>query len=218
MNNIELIYRYRFSEKDRKDKEKIWKVLCQKYFQKYVSEDDTVLDLACGFGEFIRFINAKRKIAIDINPDSREILPKEIEFHLKPATNLDFIPPDSVDVCFVSNFFEHLPSKDVMDRILVAILRILKKGGILIALQPNIKYAPGDYWDYYDHYIPLTHNSCAEAFVKNGFIIKELVDRFLPFTTNLSIPKHPFLVAIYLKVRPAWRLIGRQFMIVGQKP
>lgn len=218
MKNIEDIYRYRFPEKERRAKEKIWKVLCQNYFQKYVKETDTVLDLACGFGEFIRFIKAKRKIAVDINPDVKSCIPKDIEFHLQQATCLDFIPSESVDVCFASNFFEHLPSKEVMDNVLKEIFRVLRKGSILIALQPNIKYSPGDYWDYYDHHIPLTHLSCAEAFTKNGFNVIELINRFLPFTTISYVPKHPLLVAIYLKVRPAWRLLGRQFLIVGHKP
>lgn len=218
MKNIERIYRYRFPDKDRRAKERIWKVLCQDYFQKYVKDTDTVLDLACGFGEFIRFIKARRKIAVDINPDVESCLPPDIEFHLQQATNMSFIPSESIDVCFVSNFFEHLPSKDVMDSVLNEILRVLRKGAILVALQPNIKYSLGDYWDYYDHYIPLTHLSCAEAFIKNGFIVIEQVSRFLPFTTTSYIPKHPLLVAIYLKVRPAWRLLGRQFLIVGRKP
>jgi SAM-dependent methyltransferase len=218
MKNIEGLYRYRFSDKDRKTKEGVWRVLCEYFFQQYVKESDTVLDLACGFGEFIRFIKARRKIAVDINPDVESLLPQEIEFHLTQAIQIDFIPSGIVDVCFVSNFFEHLPSKKVLDDVLVEIFRVLRPGGVLIALQPNIKYAPRDYWDYYDHHIPLSHLSCAEAFVKSGFEVIELLRRFLPFTTGAAIPKHPLLVWLYLRVRPAWWLLGRQFLIVGRKP
>jgi hypothetical protein len=54
--------------------------------------------------------------------------------------------------------------------------------------------------------------------VKAGFTIEELVGRFLPFTTLSPIPKHPFFVRLYLHMRPLWKLMGKQFLIVGRKP
>ena len=123
----------------------------------------------------------------------------------------------TIDVCFTSNLFEHLPSKQALDALLGEVWRVLKPGGLLVAMQPNIKYAPGDYWDFYDHHIPLSHLSCAEAFRLAEFDIDELVARFLPFTTCSPLPKHPLLVRLYLAVRPAWRILGRQFLIVGRK-
>jgi SAM-dependent methyltransferase len=183
-----------------------------------VQETDTILDLACGFGEFSRYINAGRKIAVDINPRTPEYLPGDVEFHQADAADLNFLSPEIVNVCFVSNFFEHLPSKHVMDNVLREVKRVLIPNGILVGLQPNIKYAPGSYWDYYDHHLPLTHLSCAEAFKLNGFEIVELIDRFLPFTTRSRIPKQPAFVRLYLKFPLVWRLMGKQFLIVGQKP
>ena len=32
------------------------------------------------------------------------------------------------------------------------------------------------------------------------------------------LPQHPLLVRLYLRLRPSWRLLGRQFLIVGKKP
>lgn len=218
MEQLDLLYRTRFPEADREAREKMWQVLCRHFFQKFIGGTDTILELGCGFGEFSRFIRAGKKIAIDANPDAGALLPPEVDFHLGDATDLAFIADSSIDVCFVSNFFEHLPSKSALDRLLGEIRRGLKPGGILIALQPNIKYAPGDYWDFYDHFIPLSHRSCAEAFAKSGLEVVELIGRFLPFTTRSLLPTHPLLVWLYLKVRPAWRILGRQFLIVGRKP
>src|SRR5262245_40993137 len=215
MKHVDVLYRNRFSAADRKAKERIWQVLCRHFFQKYVQETDMVLDLACGFGEFSRFIRAHRKIAVDFNPDVASFLPPEVEFHLAQAAQLDFIPARSVNVCFTSNFFEHLPSKEVLDTVLAEVYRVLLPGGLLVALQPNIKYTASEYWDFYDHYLPLSHRSCAEAFAKAGFEVIELVSRFLPFTTRSRLPQHPLLVRGYLLVRPAWRFLGRQFLIVG---
>lgn len=217
MRRAELIYRHRFSPADRESRARVWEVLCRHFFQRYVQESDTVLDLACGFGEFSRFIRARRKIAVDVNGDVAALLPVDVEFHPADAAQLAFLPSGSVDVCFTSNFFEHLPSKEALDAVLAEVHRVLRSGGRFVALQPNIKYAPGDYWDFYDHALPLSHLSCAEAFVAAGFEVTELVGRFLPFTTRSRLPRHPLLVRLYLRMRPAWWLMGRQFLIVGRK-
>jgi ubiquinone/menaquinone biosynthesis C-methylase UbiE len=218
MLNIDRLYRARFSDTDMSAKERIWQVLCTDFFQRYIKKTDTLLEIACGYGEFIRHINAGKKIAIDINPDSIKFITPDVEFHLGNATDLGFISDSSVDVCFVSNFFEHLPSKDVLDDFLYDVYRVLRPGGVLMAMQPNIKYAAGDYWDFYDHHIPLSHLSCAEAFRKCGFEVTDLIGRFMPYSMCSALPNHPFLVKLYLAFPPVWRILGRQFFIAGKKP
>ena len=218
MDDLMQLYRVRFSEAQRTRKDQVWKVLCEHFFQRYVPQGATVLELASGYGEFLRYIRAKRKIAVDLNPESRNFAPADAEFYLRSADDLSCLDSDSVDVCFSSNFFEHLPTKEVLDRVLKEALRILRPGGIYVAMQPNLRYAPGEYWDYYDHVLPLTHLSCREAFEKNGFVVTELIDRFVPFSTSSKLPQHPALVRLYLALPLAWRLLGRQFVIVGRKP
>ena len=218
MDDLARLYCVRFSAADVARKDKIWKVLCERFFQNYIPANATVLDIACGYGEFIRHIKARRKIAIDINPEWAPYLPPDVEFHAGSATDLSALSSESVDVCFSSNFFEHLPSKQILDRLLAEVLRVLKPNGLYVAMQPNLRYAPGEYWDYYDHVLPLTHLSCREAFAKAGFEVTELIDRFIPFSTASRLPQHPLLVRLYLLCRPAWRVLGRQFVIVGRKP
>jgi len=218
MDDLAALYRARFSEADRARKDAIWKVLCEDFFQRYVPPGSTVLDIASGYGEFVRHIRADRKIAIDLNPEAMDFLPEGAEFHLRSADDLSCLETDSVDVCFSSNFFEHLPSKNVLDRVLSEALRVLKPGGLYVAMQPNLRYAPGEYWDYYDHVLPLTHLSCREAYAKAGYEVCELIDRFIPFSTASRLPQHPLLVRLYLACRPAWRILGRQFVIVARKP
>jgi SAM-dependent methyltransferase len=218
MDDLALLYRSRFSEADVTRKDAIWKVLCESFFQRYVPPRSTVLDIASGYGEFLRHIQADRKIAVDLNPEAAKFLPVGVEFHLGSAADLSWIETASVDVCFSSNFFEHLPSKEVLDKVLKEALRVLRPNGLYVAMQPNLRYAPGEYWDYYDHVLPLTHLSCREAFAKAGYDVCELIDRFIPFSTSSRLPQHPLLVRMYLACRPAWRILGRQFVIVGRKP
>jgi len=218
MTEVAKLYRNRFSQREQDAKDRIWRVLVEHFFQRYVALDATVLDLACGYGEFIRHVRAARKIAVDINADSGARLPPPIEFHLSPATRLSFLADDSVDVCFTSNFLEHLPSKTVVDEVLAEVHRVLRPGGRFVALQPNIKYAYAEYWDFYDHHTALSHLSAAEGVTLAGFDVVELIDRFLPFSTKSALPKHPALVRAYLACPWAWKVLGKQFLIVAAKP
>ena len=218
MDRLSQLYAFRFPPQVEKRRDAIWRVLCTRFFQRYVRDNDTVLELGCGHGEFIRNIKAGRKIAVDINPEAGSRLTSAIEFHAADATDLSFVDSASIDVCFSSNFFEHLPSKSVLDEFLSEARRVLKPGGRYIAMQPNLRYAPGEYWDYYDHVIPLTDRSCAEAFAKAGFDLIEIIDRFVPFSTTSRLPQNPALVRLYLACRFAWRVLGRQFVIVAGRP
>ena len=218
MDGLGKLYAFRFPPGTQARREAIWRVLCKHFLQRYVLETDTVLDIACGSGEFIRNIRAGRRIGVDINPENAPRVGDGIEFHPIDATDLAPIEAASIDVCFSSNFFEHLPSKDALDRVLNESYRVLKPGGRFVSMHPNLRYAPGEFWDYYDHLLPLTDRSCAEAFAKAGFDLVDVIDRFMPFSTRSRLPQSPWLVRFYLSCRPAWRVIGRQFLIVAKKP
>lgn len=217
MDDLAKLYQIRFSDAKREKKDKVWKVLCEDYFQQFIPRSSTVLEIACGYGEFIRHISASKKIAVDLNPDSKSCLPDSIEFHLGSAADLTMLNDNSVDVCFSSNFFEHLPSKEAMDQVLSEARRVLKPGGIYLAMQPNLRCEPGKYWDYYDHVLPLTHLSCREAFVKAGLDVTKVVSRFIPFSTDSKLPQYPLLVKTYVRIPFLWRFFGGQFVIIGQK-
>lgn len=215
--DLESLYKHRFSPEERVRKDQIWQMLCQYYFQQFIAPTDTVLDIACGQGEFIRHIRCARKIAVDLNEEVADTLGPAIKFICTPATDLTPIEAESVDCCFVSNFFEHLESKQQMDTVLQQMRRVLKKGGRVICMQPNILYEPARYWDYYDHVLPLSHRSAAEGFAKNGFEIEQIVPRFVPFTTKTKLPTHPLFVRLYLVLPLIWKVMGGQFVLVARK-
>lgn len=216
-NELAELYRIRFEEAFLPRKREIWKVLCGDFFQKYVDPNDTVVDVACGYGEFINHIKARNRVAIDLNPDTKKFLNPDIEFHSIPADSISKIGSERADVLFTSNFLEHLPDKIALNKFLDEVISILKPGGRYMILGPNLRYLPGEYWDFYDHHLGLTHLSLSEALELKGFKIEKCLDKFLPYTTQGSLPTHPILVKLYLKVPLAWRLLGKQFFIVATK-
>ena len=217
MKKINELYKIMFSNKDNEQKNKLWFILCNNYLQKYIPKNSVLLEIACGYGEFINNIKAKKKIAIDLNDDAKKYINNDVSFYNSSASVIS-LNNNSVDVCFSSNFFEHLPNKETLDDVLQESFRVLKPGGVYISIQPNIRYAPSLYWDYYDHIIPLSDKSCTEAFKKSGFIIKKNIPKFLPWSTEVNLPFKCLSLWIYLKLPFLWRFFGKQFLLIAQKP
>ena len=218
MTELAKLYDARFKAIGLNKRTRVWKVLCSAYFQRLVPSDAVVLDLACGYGEFINNINAGIKLAIDLNPDAPLHLNSDVTFHLTGATDIQGIAGGSVDLVFTSNFLEHLRSKEECDLVFTQVKEVLKPGGLFVVLGPNIKFAYAEYWDYYDHYLPLSHLSLAEGLDIAGFEVERLIPRFLPYTMKNKTPAHPLLVRAYLAFPIAWKILGKQFLVIARKP
>ena len=216
-NDLTDLYRIRFANHQLPRKNAIWQIMCRDFLQRFVKPTDTVVDVACGYGEFLNNIVAARKVAVDLNLDALRYLDKDVEFHQRRATELGAVIGNAADVVFTSNFLEHLPDKKTLDAFLDQVLIALKPGAKYLILGPNLRYLPGQYWDFYDHHLGLTHLSLTEALQLKGFVVELCIDRFLPFTTQGALPTHPLLVRLYLKVPFVWRLLGKQFFIVARK-
>lgn len=211
------MYRQRFPEADREAKARIWNVLVPRIFQPWIRPDDTVLDLGCGYGEFLNAVRCRRRIGFDLNPDSATHLAQGIELHAHPVTDLSAIASGSVNVVFTSNLMEHLPGKAAVEQMLREVHRVLARGGLFIALGPNLRFLPGLYWDFWDHVVPITDRSLVEVLENLDFEIVEAIPRFLPYTTRSSLPQAPWLVSLYLRLRPIWPLFGQQFLIRARR-
>lgn len=215
---LDKLYHQRFPEAELAQKQAIWQVLCTGYFSRYVKPTDTVVDIGAGYCEFINNIVAARKIAVDLNPDVRRFAKPEVEIVNESCTAIGRLDADSVDAVFMSNFLEHLPNKDMVLDTFRETRRILKPGGRVIVLQPNIRYLPGEYWDFFDHHTPLTERSLVEGLQLAGLDPTVVIARFLPYTTKSRLPKAAWLVSLYLKFPLAWRFLGKQALVVATKP
>lgn len=155
---------------------------------------------------------------MDLNPDAVKYLADDVTF-IKQDCSLPWqLPDNSVDVVFTSNFFEHLPSKALLSDTLAQARRCLRPGGCIIALGPNARYVGGAYWDFWDHHLALTEQSLREILEIHGFRVSEAIRKFLPYTMINKRPLPVLFVSLYLMFRPAWRIMGKQFLIVATKP
>lgn len=212
------LYENRFDVAERGRKARVWAALWDKVFSRWVRPSHTVVDLGAGYCEFINAAVAQRRIAVDLNPDTKRVADPGVEVHHESASELSFLKDGEVDVVFTSNFLEHLPNKDVLTQVIQAAWRVLRPGGTLIAMGPNIRFLPHLYWDYYDHHIPLSDRSVCELLKMCGFEIEYVEARFMPFTVKSILPQWEFLVRGYLALRPASSfLLGKQFLIVAKK-
>jgi len=215
--HLDKIYRRRFNEYEYEQKDKIWKVLCPYFFQQFVPDDSVVLDLGAGYCEFINNIHCKKKYAVDLNDDTPTFANPDVTVVSSYSTELDFLADDSIDLAFMSNFLEHLKTKKEVLDTFTELRRVLKVGGKIMVLQPNIRYLYMEYWDFFDHHVPLTEKSIAEGLEISGFKVEKSIARFLPFTTKSKIPKHPLLVRAYLMFPPIWRIMGKQAFVLARK-
>ncbi len=211
------IYRVRFTEPDEEKKAKMWQVLVKYYLQQFVKKDFAVLDLGAGCCEFINNVICGKKYAVDINPRVRECAATGVETLVCPSTEITGVADGSVDLVFASNFLEHLADRETLLKTLQEVRRILKPGGSFVIISPNIAGVRWEFWDFFDHIIPLTPRGLGEALAASGFKIKKVVPRFLPYTTKSRLPQSPRLFRFYLKCPLCRRLFGKQMLIVAGK-
>src|SRR5579862_408137 len=213
---LQRIYGARFAGKS-DYRTRIWKVLAS-YFGQWFPGTGTVLDLGAGYCEFINNAAAARKYAMDLNPDVRAQAAQGVGVLQQDCSEPWPLPEGELDAVFTSNFLEHLPSKAAVSAVLSHAYRCLKPGGRFIAMGPNIKYIPGAYWDFFDHYVELTELSLAEALSNCGFEIEKCVARFLPYTMSRGRQYPAWVLRLYLAMPAAWPIFGKQFLVVGKKP
>ena len=207
------LYAARFSDADARAKDELWREVCR-FLQPMI--DGPVLDIACDRGYFIRNIVADERWATDLRDASADL--RGIRFVQGSGLDLaSLVPAGHFGTVFMSNYLEHLRSRDdVIEQLRVA-HALLRPGGRVIVLQPNIRFTGAAYWDFIDHHTALTERSLVEAAEAAGFRTERLIVRFLPYTTKSRLPQSARLVRWYLRFPLAWRLLGGQTLYVGVK-
>lgn len=175
-----------------------------------------VLDPAAGRGEFIEAIAAQERVAVDevAYPEAAHGSGvRRITSRIQDAE----LPEGHFDGVFVSNFLEHLPSQEAISQFLEKMNAAMAPGGLIAIMGPNYRYCSKEYWDMADHIIALTHHAIEEHLYTAGFEPEKTVARYLPYSFNGILPPSRRLTAAYLRMPLAWRLLGKQFLVIGRK-
>lgn len=214
---VKTYYEKRFSQKENERRQEVWKVLCESFFQKYITKRDVVLDVGAGYGEFINNIKCGKKIVVDINPDVKSHVDQDVKVFLVPATKIPSSLKGKIDVVFMSNFLEHLSTKEELLEIFAIVNSLLSVDGKFMILQPNIDLVKEAYWDFIDHKIPLNKKSLVEALNITGFEVKEFIERFLPYTSKTNLPFNNLFVSAYLHIPSIVRPFAGQSFVLAEK-
>ena len=191
---------------------RVWRAICE-YLQRYIAASDTVLELGAGYCDFINQIHAAKKYALDLNPDVAQYCAADVTFLHSGAERLP-LDERSVNVILASNLLEHLNPGE-LDGLFTHVDRVLKPGGTLLLIQPNIFYAYRQYWDDYTHVKAFSHVSLPDFLVSKQFTITAVEKRFLPLTLKSALPKSYWLTRTYLHL--PWRPLAGQMLVVAAK-
>jgi len=214
--NFDRIYEYRFRDIDTDKKKVTWEEIAG-FIYKKLSGPQAILDPAAGKCELINAITSKEKWAVDLNdyfikkyagPEVRIVIGDIFEVEL---------PDDHFDGVFISNFLEHLNSQEEVATLLEKMYKCLKPGGKIAIMGPNFRYAYRSYFDFADHTVMLTELGLAEHLYGAGFAIENIYPRFLPLSFRGGLPVSRFLVRTYLSLPLAWRILGKQFLLIATK-
>jgi SAM-dependent methyltransferase len=213
--NYERMYAWRFHDVDQRRRQAVWQEIAR-YVHRRMGAPARVLDPAAGRGEFITAVPAAERWGVDLVeqgvPESTGV--KMIITDIMSAD----IPANYFDGVFVSNFLEHLPDQHAVATVLGKLYKSLEPGGRIAIIGPNFRYCTREYFDCADHTVILSHVAATEHLYAAGFEVAAVSSQFLPYSFRGLLPPSPVLTRIYLQTPVLWRLLGKQFLVLGRKP
>jgi len=204
--------RYNLDEK----RSLVWKVFVP-YLQHKFNIHGHILDVGCGFGDFINNVQAKKKSALDANEEMQQFLDKDVEFKAGLTSDLtSCFQKNSYDWIFSSNLLEHLTRDQITD-FFNDCKSLLKSQGSLLIFMPNYRYCSREYFDDYTHITPLSDRSLSDWLTASGYQVEFVHPKLMPFSVKDSkLPITSWLIKLWLlsPIKPG----GKQLLIRAIKP
>ena len=216
MIDSQRLYEYRFEGIEQTSREAVWREIAA-YVYEVLGKPERVLDPAAGRCEFISAVPARERWAVDEVAYPEAVSDAGLTVVTSDIMTAD-LPSDHFDAVWVSNFLEHLPDQNAIAAFLQKMRDVTRSGGRIAILGPNFRYCGARYFDCADHNVVLTEIAVAEHLHAAGFRVTRVTPRFLPYSFRGSLPASTRLTRLYLRMPLAWRLLGRQFFLVAEKP
>jgi hypothetical protein len=193
----------------------VWDVIAP-WIHERMGAPRRVLDPAAGRFEFLNAVEADERWAIDA-VDTGFARTSGISLTVGSALEVE-LPDGPFDGVFASHFLEHLATPSHVALLLRRLHRSMAPGGRIAVLGPNFRYCSREYFDCADHILALSHVSVAEHLHAAGFEVTTIIPRFLPFSFRGILPPSPALTSAYLRLPVAWRVMGKQLLVIARKP
>jgi hypothetical protein len=209
------LYEYRFRDVDQTARAAVWREVAA-YVHEQLGRPARVLDPAAGRGEFINAVPARERWAIDQVAYAEGTYDRGVRSIVSDVFDAE-LPASHFDGIFVSNFLEHLLSQEMVASFLQRMWLATAPGGRIAVMGPNFRYCGKEYFDMADHTLIFTHRAIAEHLYAAGFEPERVVPRFLPYSFTGRLPPSTKLTRAYLRSPPAWRVLGKQFLVIGRR-
>jgi hypothetical protein len=214
--NYERLYNFRFRNVDQGGRMAVWKQVAP-HIHSIMGKPKKLLDPAAGRGEFLGAVPAKETWAVDAVSYEQAAHKADTNVIVSPIMDA-VLPDDYFDGIYVSNFLEHLYDQEEIHQFLLKMMGHMQPGGRIAIMGPNYRYCSSEYWDYADHFVALTHRAIEEHLYAAGFELERTIPQYLPYSFTGNLPTAPWLVGLYLKMPLAWRVLGKQFLVIGRRP
>ncbi len=209
------LYEYRHRKVEQTSRVAVWEEISS-FIWEQMGRPSVMLDPAAGLGEFINTVPAAERWAVDAfeypegtyGPGVRHLIADVLEAEL-PSSHFDGV--------FISNFLEHLASQSEIADCLERLADVMVPGGRIAVMGPNFRYTMRTYFDMADHTLALTHLAVAEHLYAAGFTPQRIEPRILPYSFTGRLPPDRRLVRWYLQMPLAWRLLGKQFLVIASR-
>jgi hypothetical protein len=213
--NYQRLYEYRFRDINQASRTAVWDEIAP-FIHEQLGRPDRVLDPAAGRGEFINAVPAPERWAVDQVDYAEGTYDTGVHAVVSDIFDAE-LPHGHFGGIFVSNFLEHLLSQEAVASFLEKMRAATSHGGRIAIMGPNFRYCAREYFDMADHTVILTHQGVAEHLYAAGFVPERIEPRFLPYSFTGRLPPSPVLTRRYLQTPAAWRLLGKQFLVIGRR-
>ena len=214
--NFQRLYEYRFTGIDQGTRAAVWREIAP-FVHEQMGSPQRVLDPAAGRCEFINAVPAAERWAVDQTDYAERDADPGVRTVVADIMDAE-LPAEHFDGVWVSNFLEHLLSQEQTATFLERMYAAMAPGGRIAIMGPNFRYCVKEYFDCADHTLIYTHTAIAEHLYAAGFTPERIVPRFLPYSFRGRLPATPVTTRLYLRSPLLWRVLGKQFLVIGRRP